>query len=51
MMVTGLTTALGIPDRSGDGDLVLLLDNMSITHTEPIDQPTTPPSGGNGSLA
>ncbi len=36
MMVTGLTTALGIPGKAGDGDVVMLLDNMSITHTEPL---------------
>jgi hypothetical protein len=36
MMVTGLTTALGIPGEAGDGDELMLLDNMSITHTEPI---------------
>ncbi len=37
MLVTRRTTALGIPGESGDGERVLLLDNLHITHTEPID--------------
>jgi hypothetical protein len=41
MMVTTLTSALGIPRESGDGDRILLLDNMSITHTEPADSVPT----------
>jgi hypothetical protein len=36
IMVTALTTALGIPGEAGDGDELMLLDNMSITHTEPL---------------
>jgi hypothetical protein len=40
MVVTALTSALGIPGEAGDGDRLILLDNMSITHTEPTDIPT-----------
>ena len=36
MLVGNLTTALGIPGVSQDGDNLMLLDNISITHTEPI---------------
>ena len=43
LMVTGLTSALGLPGEAGDGDRILLLDNMSITHTEPADPLPAPP--------
>jgi hypothetical protein len=42
MVVTALTSALGIPRESGDGDRLILLDNMSITHIEPADPIPTP---------
>jgi len=37
MLVTLRTTALGIPGESRDGERVMLLDNLHITHTEPIE--------------
>ncbi len=37
LMVTGPTSVLGIPGESADGDRVIMLDNRSITHTEPAD--------------
>lgn len=46
MLVTGMTSALGIPGQAGDGDRLILLDNMSITHIEPADAP--PVSGKPG---
>jgi hypothetical protein len=41
MMVTNRTTALGVPGRSDDGDVVILIDNLHVTHTIPltIEQP------------
>lgn len=36
LLVTRRTTALGIPGEAGDGELVVLLDNLHITHTEPL---------------
>lgn len=39
MMVGPVTSALGLPGRAGDGEIIHLLDNMSITHTEPADLP------------
>lgn len=36
MLVTTRTTALGVPGQAGDGERVLLFDNLHITHTEPI---------------
>jgi len=41
MVVTSLTTALGIPGEAGDGDRLILLDNMSITETQPAEIPST----------
>jgi hypothetical protein len=46
MLVTSLTSAVGVPGEAGDGDRLILLDNMSITETAPAD-PTT--SGSKGS--
>jgi hypothetical protein len=40
MIVTRRTTALGLPGASGDGERVMLLDNLHITHTEPVDAET-----------
>ena len=44
MMVTGLTTAVGTPGESGDGDIVMLLDNMSITELVPMPAPAAKPA-------
>ena len=41
MMVTPRMTALGIPGRSGDGEIVITIDNLHITHCEPTTM-TTP---------
>ncbi len=37
LVVTALTSALGVPGEAADGDRLILLDNMSITHSEPVD--------------
>ena len=37
MVVAAPTSALGLPGQAADGDRLILLDNMSITHTEPVD--------------
>ena len=37
LVVTALTSALGLPGEAEDGDRLIILDNMSITHTEPVD--------------
>jgi len=46
LLVTGLTSALGIPGQSGDGDRIMLIDNMHIVFTEPADAvgPTAAPT-------
>ncbi len=36
MMVTGMTTAIGIPGESGDGDLLRLIDNAHINELTPL---------------
>lgn len=36
MMVMGLVTVVGVPGRSGDGELVMTIDNAHITHVEPL---------------
>ncbi|WP_439624313.1 hypothetical protein [Gemmata sp.] len=38
-MVGPITSALGLPGKAGDGEIIHLLENMSITHTEPVDVP------------
>lgn len=43
MMVTPRTTAVGIPGQSGDGDVVVTIDNLHIAHVEPVTA-STPPS-------
>lgn len=37
MLVTSLTSAVGVPGEAGDGDRLILLDNMSITEVIPAD--------------
>ncbi len=39
MMVTDRTTAVGTPGESGDGDIVTLIDNFSITELVPAPAP------------
>jgi hypothetical protein len=36
------TSALGVPGKSGDGELIHLIDTMSITHTEPVGSSPAP---------
>jgi hypothetical protein len=40
MLVTALTTAIGVPGEAGDGDRLILLDNMSITEAQPAGAPS-----------
>lgn len=42
MMVTPQTTAVGIPGQSGDGEVVIVIDNSHITHVEPLPVPSAP---------
>lgn len=44
MMVTPRSTAVGIPGQFGEGDVVVTLDNLHITHVEPIVATQTPQS-------
>jgi hypothetical protein len=39
MLVTQHTTAVGVPGRAGDGEVVTLLENFHITEAEPISTP------------
>ncbi len=36
MLVTGMTTAIGIPGEAGDGDNLHLIDNAQINQVEPL---------------
>jgi hypothetical protein len=36
MLVTGMTTAIGIPGESGDGELLRLIDNAHINELIPL---------------
>ena len=36
MMVTNTYSAVGVPGRAGDGDIISLLDNWHVTHIEPL---------------
>jgi hypothetical protein len=36
MMVMPRTTAVGVPGQSGDGEVVVTIDNLHITHVEPL---------------
>lgn len=40
MMVTTLTTAVGIRGEAGDGDVITLIDNEHIANVEPLKAPS-----------
>jgi len=39
MLVTGMTTAIGIPGEAGDGELLRLIDNAHINELIPLAEP------------
>lgn len=36
MLVLGQVTGVGVPGRSGDGELLVTIDNDHVTHLEPL---------------
>ena len=39
MMVTPRYTSIGVPGESGDGDIIITIDNLHITHLVPTPVP------------